>query len=163
MIFQSSPTNRFCFAYISKKNEGHNKRCNGITQSDYLPGVALRIFFIFGVVASHPNMPDYAKSITEPLLNLILLFCEKTHLKHYTSQKRHTEHRRHTHFYMQLICMQIQVSLNVPVCTHPHSVRNKQSKKKPLRRHTLRAALHCARGAAHFSSTGLPAAAQNTA
>ena len=27
---------------------------------------------------------------------------------------------------MQLICMQIQVSPNVPVCTHPHSVRNKQ-------------------------------------
>ena len=52
--------------------------CNGITQSDYFPGVALRLFFIFNAVASHPNMHDYAKSITEPLLNLILLFCEKT-------------------------------------------------------------------------------------
>ena len=52
--------------------------CNGITQSDYFPGVALRLFFIFNVVVSHPNMHDYAKSITEPLLNLILLFCEKT-------------------------------------------------------------------------------------
>ena len=52
--------------------------CNGITQSDYFPGVALQLFFIFNVVVSHPNMHDYAKSITEPLLNLILLFCEKT-------------------------------------------------------------------------------------
>ena len=52
--------------------------CNGITQSDYFPGVALWLFFIFNVVVSHPNMHDYTKSITEPLLNLILLFCEKT-------------------------------------------------------------------------------------
>ena len=52
--------------------------CNGITQSDYFPDVAHRLFFIFNVVVSHPNMHDYAKSITEPLLNLILLFCEKT-------------------------------------------------------------------------------------
>ena len=52
--------------------------CNGITRSDYFPGVALQLFFIFNAVASHPNMHDYAKSITEPLLNLILLFCEKT-------------------------------------------------------------------------------------
>ena len=26
MIFQSGLTNQFCFAYISKKNEGDNKR-----------------------------------------------------------------------------------------------------------------------------------------
>ena len=52
--------------------------CNGITQSDYFPGVALRLFFFFNVVVSHPNMHDYAKSITEPLLNLILLFWERT-------------------------------------------------------------------------------------
>ena len=26
MIFRSGPTNQFCFAYISKKNEGENKR-----------------------------------------------------------------------------------------------------------------------------------------
>ena len=56
---------------------------------------------------------------------------------------------------MQLICMQIQVSLNVPVCRHPHSVRNKQSKRKPPRGHTRGAVLHCM-GAAHFGSTGLP-------
>ena len=52
--------------------------CNGITRSDFFPGVALQLFFIFNAVASHPNLHDYAKSITEPLLNLILLFCEKT-------------------------------------------------------------------------------------
>ena len=52
--------------------------CNGITRSDYFPGVALQLFFIFNAVASHPNQHDYAKSITEPLPNLILLFCEKT-------------------------------------------------------------------------------------
>ena len=37
-----------------------------------------RVIVIFNVVASHPNMHDYTKSITEPLPNLILLFCEKT-------------------------------------------------------------------------------------
>ena len=26
MIFRSGPTNQFCFAYISKKNEGEKKR-----------------------------------------------------------------------------------------------------------------------------------------
>ena len=51
---------------------------NGTTRSDYFPGVALRLLFIFNVVVSHPNMHDCAKSIREPLLNLILLFCEKT-------------------------------------------------------------------------------------
>ena len=52
--------------------------CNGITQSDYFPSVALRLLFIFNVVVSHLNIHDYAKPITESLLNLILLFCEKT-------------------------------------------------------------------------------------
>ena len=52
--------------------------CNGITQTDFFPGVALRLFFVFNVFVSHPNMHNSARSITEPLLNLILLFCEKT-------------------------------------------------------------------------------------
>ena len=52
--------------------------CNGITRSDYFPGLALQLLFIYNVIASHCNMHDYAKSITEPLLNLILLFSEKT-------------------------------------------------------------------------------------
>ena len=62
--------------------------CNGITRSDYFPGEALQLFFIFNAVASNPNMHDYAKSITEPLLNLILLFCEKTRCFYHKIQSR---------------------------------------------------------------------------